>query len=426
MQAFARLHQRQILSLPTILLCAVLVSEKLLPTEVSASLIIVMALLAVVFSKFKIGLFYIKFIWPLAGILILGLYGILLHSTHDVLRDIVYALVPIALIYIGYWTATRLRSLDFIQILIFLGFILACIHMSSFIINPELFNANFNDIRSEAGSAGDLAVLALVLSLFQHRVGSIKLFPSLFFRFVVLSVCLASVCLSYSRTELGVAVIFSLALWGVGMRLNFRLAAWMGVIISGVMVLIVTMPQDGEVTLQHKLAKSAAEIAISDYSSESDINTNWRGFEAFKAIESYMQGGVPQKIFGQGFGALTDLGFYIELGNSELRYIPILHNGYVYILLKTGLVGLLFYAFFYIRVLRYAVRSSGSLFTEQIFLARLLYGCAFSLILTMLVVGGMAEFHNHALIILLGFLIHKLKINQSINSNVIGVFADAK
>ena len=336
--------------------------------------------------------------------------------------------MPIALVYIGYRTAGRVRWLAFIQILILLGFLLACIHLSSFIMNPELLSASAITVREEAGvGAGDLAVLGLVLSLFQYRVGGFRLLPGRLCRFIVLAVCLISVFLSFSRIGYGIAVIFSLALWGIGMRLNLRLGLGLGLIFIGVLVLVATTPQDGALTLRHKLVRSLTEVTIADYSNESEIHVNWRGYEAYKAIEAYRLGGATNILIGQGFGAVVDLGFYMKLGHHELRYIPI-HNGYAYILLKTGLLGLLFYAIFYFSVLRYAIRKSRSLFPEQIFLARLLYGCGLSLMLTMLVVGGMAQFHNHALIILLGLLIHNLKNNQSVipGPNVIGAIAHAK
>ena len=106
-----------------------------------------------------------------------------------------------------------------------------------------------------------------------------------------------------------------------------------------------------------------------------------------------------------------DLGFVLPLGGKgevSFRYIPITHNGYVYILIKAGLLGLACYAYFYISVISYAVRYSHSMNSELRFFARLLLGCILSLIAVMYVVGGMAQMHSSELVLLLGFLMRRI------------------
>ena len=53
-------------------------------------------------------------------------------------------------------------------------------------------------------------------------------------------------------------------------------------------------------------------------------------------------------IIGKGFGALVDLKFKAPLSSENIRFIPILHNGYSYILFKTGIIGLFLYLIFLI------------------------------------------------------------------------------
>ena len=80
------------------------------------------------------------------------------------------------------------------------------------------------------------------------------------------------------------------------------------------------------------------------------INTFWRGYESFKGMHAYLTGSFLSIIVGKGFGYLLDLEFVQLLDDSKMRYIPFLHNGYVYILLKTGLIGLFSYLLFFKRL----------------------------------------------------------------------------
>jgi O-antigen ligase len=101
-----------------------------------------------------------------------------------------------------------------------------------------------------------------------------------------------------------------------------------------------------------KMARSFEEITISDYTSMRDINLNWRGFESYQGLQAYMSGRFLEYIFGHGFGTLIDLGFFMAAENINMQQIPILHNGYLYILVKTGLIGLTLYFYFLIKLFR--------------------------------------------------------------------------
>ena len=64
-------------------------------------------------------------------------------------------------------------------------------------------------------------------------------------------------------------------------------------------------------------------------------------------MHSYLTGSFLSIIIGKGFGYLLDIGFIQILADIKIRYIPFLHNGYVYILLKTGFIGLFSYLLFF-------------------------------------------------------------------------------
>ncbi|MBR9846115.1 MAG: hypothetical protein GYB35_08415 [Algicola sp.] len=101
----------------------------------------------------------------------------------------------------------------------------------------------------------------------------------------------------------------------------------------------------------YKIKMAPSEI----FSPDININTknhrslwdHWRAYEALKAIEGissteYKLGWV----FGKGLGAQVDLGFEAPLDGKKFQYIPIIHNGYVYVLFKSGMIGLIIYLAF--------------------------------------------------------------------------------
>jgi len=364
-----------------------------------------LTLLIFTLGRFERGfLGFLRIVWPLFGILVLGIVGAPGHLLHDILRDISFALNPIVLIFIGYWLGRRPGMWPlFFKVLVFCGLIMAGLHLFNFVQNPELLSAGLEEVRSKAGTGSFLVVLSLILLLFQHRFGVGGFLPRLVPRLLAIVLLAASFVLSYSRTDILVAIILSLSLLGCLSRINFRMVLAGLLLVGGMIGLIVITPASEKGTLRSKLIGSVTEVAISEHE---DINTNWRGYEAYKAVEAFMSANIVQKTFGQGFGALVDLGFYKLLGDTELRYIPILHNGYAYILTKVGLLGIMLYAVFYFRVIRCGARNSFSTNRHMEFYARLLVGYIWSLVMVMYVGGGMAQSAAPIFVILIGYLAH--------------------
>jgi O-Antigen ligase len=387
-----------------LLVSTVVFAQNFLSAELLSPLFVMIALLILMVSgRVKIG--YLKMVWPLVLVFLLGITGVKDHETLDILRDIAYALTPISLLYIGYWIAGNdaMRP-HILKILLTFGFVLAMIHLAKFIQNPTLLGADLGTVRREAGLGSSLVVLSLVLGVFQNRLGVGNLFPRLLPRVLALPVLLASFVLSYSRTGFMLAIILSLALAGILSRVKFRSILVVCLIIIGFAVMVATTPEGEEKTFRGKLSRSATEIAIDESMDLKDINANWRGYETYRVLDSFVSGDLLQKMVGQGAGALVDLGFIMKLADENFRYIPIFHNGYAYILIKTGLLGIACYFFFYLRAIRFAVRRCNSSDNEQAFLSRLLLGSILCLAVSMFVVGGMAEIHDAEFVLLSGYL----------------------
>ena len=76
-----------------------------------------------------------------------------------------------------------------------------------------------------------------------------------------------------------------------------------------------------------------------------DFNDNYRSYENIMTIRQVTRDGVTPTVFGKGLGSQIDLKQEVWLGDMNLRFISILHNGFMIVFLKSGLLGILIYLF---------------------------------------------------------------------------------
>lgn len=102
------------------------------------------------------------------------------------------------------------------------------------------------------------------------------------------------------------------------------------------------------------LHKAISELHFNDDWTQEDMGTSYRAYEIFAAFNEFKNYHFINKIFGGGFGALVHLDFSVVLGGGEYSEIPWMHNGYLYILIKSGLIGMLCYLTFLVKIFRRA------------------------------------------------------------------------
>ncbi|MDN2677713.1 O-antigen ligase family protein [Janthinobacterium sp. SUN033] len=102
------------------------------------------------------------------------------------------------------------------------------------------------------------------------------------------------------------------------------------------------------------LHKAISELHFNEEWTQEDIGTSYRAYEIFASFREFKNYPVLNEIFGGGFGALVHLDFPVPLGGAEYSEIPWMHNGYLYILVKSGLAGLLCYFIFLLKMFRRA------------------------------------------------------------------------
>lgn len=92
------------------------------------------------------------------------------------------------------------------------------------------------------------------------------------------------------------------------------------------------------------------ELAFQDVWTTDDLGTRYRAYESFAAFTALASFSPVQMALGAGFGLLVDLGVPVLLAGKDYDAVPWIHNGYLYVLVKTGFVGLAAYLLFLARM----------------------------------------------------------------------------
>ncbi|TXT32059.1 MAG: O-Antigen ligase [Rhodocyclaceae bacterium] len=351
---------------------------------------------------------------PFSALLLVGSLGIYENPKYDVFKDVWYVGKPMLCMTVGFvlmWNLRDLRRL--LRIFVVVGAVVSVFHIIRFIQNPDLLSLSANDMRNAAGRGYIIAVIGIGAWLAAWKL-NFRLFP--FGRLIdtiLLLLCLASIGLSMSRVMFLSFLLLVGAVLGI---VNFTdrkkvTKIVVAVVIGFIVLMLIPKPQyvGQNATFLEKMLFSLQEMEVRDYNSIADINTRWRGYETARAYLTYSNGAYWQYLTGRGFGTSVDLGLFMPMGDEPIRFAPILHNGYMYLLVKTGLMGILIYLFFLASVIRTGnecIRQEGGGSHESRYTGRLIVGVACVLGVSTFVVSG--PFNKQAMIpaeIFLGALV---------------------
>lgn len=272
---------------------------------------------------------------------------------YEYFKDAWYIANPVLVMLAGYTLYAMKPDLGRgLRAFVIAGFIVACWQLRGYAIDPTIITLPAATIRKFIGTGSYVPVLGLViLIVFVGKWRSVLQLPSWLagLLFVVTAVSVAGV---FSRSALVVVGIGIAALLGCfGRREWWRvgLPAVLLVLAGYVAQLYVDTESDYALqTYGGKLARTLQELTVGDSVGARDINLNFRAFETGRALDQYASAPVLQMLLGQGFGATVDLGITMPLlitdtGFRGVRHIGIFHNGYIFLLTKVGMVGLLLY-----------------------------------------------------------------------------------
>ncbi|MCP3472147.1 hypothetical protein NLM33_17680 [Bradyrhizobium sp. CCGUVB1N3] len=90
----------------------------------------------------------------------------------------------------------------------------------------------------------------------------------------------------------------------------------------------------------YKLPSGVVEIISIQRYSDAEVNVGWRGFETFRAFSHVWDEGALATLFGTGWHALVPILWRIKLGADYLTDIPVFHNAWSFIFVRSGCAGL--------------------------------------------------------------------------------------
>jgi len=170
---------------------------------------------------------------------------------------------------------------------------------------------------------------------------------SSFFGICLIILLLLVVILTQSRTSLLLLIIAGFIYIYTRVKVSWQIL-YVAVFILGFLAFStiqnITMGGVDNSNLFLKLISSLGELKIANYD-RIEAGYHWRGFENFLALQSYSSFDFFSKLFGGGFGYLLPLPFEMTLAGNVYDEIPFIHNGYMFLLLKVGGIGFLFYIF---------------------------------------------------------------------------------
>lgn len=385
----------------------------ILPFYFSSQIFIIFASIYLIYNIIFFRIKISKKVFSIISIfLILNLIGIINgviknNNVRDLLRDMVNFLLPIVSILSGYIIILKEKN----QNKLLNTFIVAATFLSSVHLIQLLSNissaSSLRGIRLSAGNGNILSVIAVVM-LFNNRQYKLNLLSNKRKRILIcFLVNFISFILSLSRSLILVFIIMIIFTNIYKFKLNKKFTMnylKLSIIIFSSLIIvpfIIYLAKHNTVFIQfiEKITNSFSEISSNNKWDWNSINSNWRGYEAYRAKILYNDSGIIEKLIGNGFGSRVPLGLEMKLSGEIFSSVPILHNGYMYILTKNGMLGLFLYVIALIIILINSLKVN---MIRNNFINKLIISIAITEIVLTVFSTGMLGYSYSAMNILIG------------------------
>ena len=324
---------------------------------------------------------------------------------YEYLKDLWYVTNPLLVILTGYVLYVARPDLAaLLRGFVVAGLIVGLWQMRGYFFDPSIVLLPAGTIRSMLGTGSQVAVLALAVLIVCSRSlrESVRLpvwIAVAMFVFIALSVTG-----TFSRTAVALLIVaVAAALGGFVRREWLRMGVPFVIFVALSLLVVAVFDTDSDRALQTftgKLARSLAEMTVGEGLDVRGVNVNFRAYETDRVLVQFAAASPLEMTFGQGFGAMVDLGITMpllvtETGFRGTRYIGVFHNGYMYLITKVGLVGLLLYIGFLLYLYVAAkTNSAGRLADPEVAAARLFQAVVVSLAVSNYFVSGLFNRDN--------------------------------
>ncbi len=331
----------------------VMTAATFLPPEFCSVLFIFFIAAAKLHNHINFNDYSIRAVTPFIIIIILGILNSSGHPIPDVFKDLWYCSLPILSLLSGWALADGWPSEDLQKHIARFG---ACVSIFFLIkaggillFEPALFDNKYL-WRQALGSCNLITIWGLFAALSLLSKHSLSRANRGFLFTVVLLNFIAQI-ISDSRTALILFLSGAFLVFIPSWIYQRRRLYWTTLITgTGIIIALLLSGNGDPTTTLGRYQNILWEQFSFSFSDQQDANVKYRAFETLAAIRTVMLGTWWDQIVGHGFGKMVDLDFLFILGEpgnqSDYQFIPILHNGYLYIMVKTGFLGTLLYVVF--------------------------------------------------------------------------------
>lgn len=315
------------------------------------------------FSKISNNLFNI--LSYLIVILLIACISSVFQKTtfYNFIKDFAYFTKPIVALIAGYLLAKKIRNFSsFLRVFIYTITLISMYHIFSIVTSVDFSTASVSKIRTIGGISNLAEVVVLTIIISSYKFNFLDVIENKLVKKIVFSIVLVSFFLYFSRTMFVAIIILLLAVYGyvkiTSKGLKYGLLVFSSFLVFYIYLFNANIQRDqpGLESFLYKMKIAPSEIFTPirkvDPNNHAYLWDHWRAYEATLAID---QINTPITFFiGKGLGSLVDLKFKVYLGDSEMRYIPAIHNGYINIFFKTGLIGIVIYLLFLLNIYLFA------------------------------------------------------------------------
>ena len=309
-----------------------------------------LSFLLTISRNYSISLF--KLIIPYLLILLIAFVVMLNYDykNYFIIRDITYLSKPILGFLLGYQLCKK-NLKNALDLIIKTGFFIAVCHVIIIIIAIVVHKARtVADLRLHSGYFSDYEIYTFIILLF-HKKFELNYSKKRLWLFTI--VIGFSAFMYLARTNFIQFLILFLALKGYFV-LNKKSITIIGSIllltVIGYTMVYYSYPRrsaEGFEGFLYKIKNAPIEafkskVNLNDWK---DFNDNYRSHENISTIRQVTNDGIVPTLFGKGLGSQIDLKQEVYLGDMKLRFISILHNGFMIVFLKSGLLGIFIYLF---------------------------------------------------------------------------------
>jgi hypothetical protein len=306
---------------------------------------------------------FIKEIIPLIIVFSIGFIGSIVYQNQlfQFFKDVFHFIKPLTGILVGYLLVRKIKDFStFIKAIIYLGVFSAIIHLIILLFYSNL--GSVSGIR-EYGKDNYLELFSLIFLVFYKKFQGKKVINDPIIHKVIVLVLLFSFMLYLSRTMMVLAVVLLFSIYGYT-KITINTIKIFSMLCISVILLYtylfsIKIDRNGEgiESFLYKIKIAPEEIFTPkiDKTNHQKLWDHWRAYEAIRAFALIDQ--RPGSLYiGTGYGSLVNLKFYAPLTGEKggMKYISDLHNGYVYILYKTGIISLFIYLFFLFKLYKRA------------------------------------------------------------------------